>query len=59
VDRVREVGNAAKTVALPSTPQLCGQCADRKVAILPDGTVAPCVLGRFLPAGHVRGVPLK
>ncbi|MBC2907693.1 SPASM domain-containing protein [Streptomyces sp. PSKA01] len=29
------------------------QCADGKAAILPDGQVVPCVLGRFLPAGNV------
>ncbi|QRX95791.1 radical SAM protein [Streptomyces noursei] len=54
VDRVRGVGNAAKTAAIPSTSELCGRCADGKAAILPDGTVAPCVLGRFLPAGDVK-----
>jgi MoaA/NifB/PqqE/SkfB family radical SAM enzyme len=41
IDRVREVGNAARTAA-----------------ILPDGTVAPCVLGRFLPAGNVKAAGL-
>ena len=54
IDRVRAVGNAAKTALLPSTSELCGRCADGKAAILPDGTVAPCVLGRFLPAGSVK-----
>ncbi|GCB49246.1 hypothetical protein SNL152K_6580 [Streptomyces sp. NL15-2K] len=53
VDRVRGVGNAA-TTQIPSTSQLCGRCADGKAAILPDGKVAPCVLGRFLPAGDVK-----
>lgn len=53
VDRVRGVGSAAKG-GLPSTSELCGRCADGKAAILPDGTVAPCVLGRFLPAGDAK-----
>ena len=53
VDRVRGVGNAAKTL-IPSTSELCGRCADGKAAVLPDGTVTPCVLGRFLPAGDVK-----
>ncbi|MGW0917172.1 radical SAM protein, partial [Streptomyces sp. NPDC002784] len=57
VDRVRGVGNAAK--ALPSTSELCGNCADGRAAIMPDGTVIPCVLGRFLPAGSVKGGSLK
>ncbi|WP_405961329.1 radical SAM protein [Streptomyces sp. NBC_00024] len=53
VDRVRGVGNAAKTL-IPSTSELCGRCALGKAAILPDGKVAPCVLGRFLTAGDVK-----
>ncbi|EFG05034.1 radical SAM protein [Streptomyces clavuligerus] len=52
VDRVRRVGNAAGSV-LPSTSALCGRCGDGKAAILPDGTVAPCEIGRFLPGGSV------
>ncbi|MFF7927398.1 radical SAM protein [Streptomyces mirabilis] len=53
VDRVRGVGNAAQTL-VPSASELCGRCAEGKAAILPDGKVAPCVLGRFLPAGDVK-----
>ncbi|WP_327434759.1 radical SAM/SPASM domain-containing protein [Streptomyces sp. NBC_01236] len=59
IDRVRGVGNAAKSqTLLPSTAELCGRCADGKAAILPDGTVTPCVLGRFLPAGDVKSATL-
>ncbi|WP_089105488.1 radical SAM protein [Streptomyces hyaluromycini] len=59
VDNVRAVGNAAKTgIPIPSTSELCGRCADGKAAILPDGTVTPCVLGRFLPAGDAKAGPL-
>ncbi|MGW6145697.1 radical SAM protein, partial [Streptomyces sp. NPDC055140] len=47
-DRVRAVGNAAKGASLPSTSSLCGRCAHGMAAILSDGTVTPCVLGRFL-----------
>ncbi|MEU0689542.1 radical SAM protein [Streptomyces uncialis] len=57
VDQVRAVGNAA-TGTLPSTSTLCGRCGDGKAAILPDGSVAPCEIGRFLPAGSVRGATL-
>ncbi|MDX2935981.1 radical SAM/SPASM domain-containing protein [Streptomyces ipomoeae] len=53
IDQVRGVGNAAKTM-IPSTSSLCGRCADGKAAILPDGKVTPCVLGRFLPSGDVK-----
>ena len=51
-DRVRGVGNAA--TALPSVSELCGNCADGRAAVMPDGRVAPCVLGRFLDAGSVK-----
>ncbi|MEU9599835.1 radical SAM protein [Streptomyces sp. NPDC048109] len=54
-DRVRAVGNAATSTAIPSTSALCGRCANGMAAILSDGTVTPCVLGRFLPAGQVQG----
>ena len=52
IDRVRGVGNAAKR--LPSTAELCGNCARGRAAVMPDGQVTPCVLGRFLPAGSVK-----
>jgi MoaA/NifB/PqqE/SkfB family radical SAM enzyme len=51
-DRVRGVGNATKI--LPSTSELCGNCARGHAAVMPDGQVTPCVLGRFLPAGSVK-----
>ncbi|MFC9914403.1 hypothetical protein ACFVJQ_32860, partial [Streptomyces sp. NPDC127197] len=59
VDRVRAVGNAARTTLFPSTSELCGRCADGRAALLPDGTVTPCVRGRFLPAGCVKTAGLK
>ncbi|MYY11087.1 radical SAM protein [Streptomyces sp. SID4919] len=57
VDQVRAVGNASGTV-MPSTSALCGRCGVGKAAILPDGSVAPCEIGRFLPAGSVRDATL-
>jgi MoaA/NifB/PqqE/SkfB family radical SAM enzyme len=59
LDRVRGVGNAAKGTGLPSTSELCGRCATGIAAVLSDGTVTPCVLGRFLPAGQVQDAPLE
>ncbi|MEU6355207.1 radical SAM protein [Streptomyces sp. NPDC047072] len=59
IDRVRGVGNAAKDAGLPSRSELCGRCATGIAAILSDGTVAPCVLGRFLPAGQIKDTPLE
>ncbi|MEU5476683.1 radical SAM protein [Streptomyces mirabilis] len=58
-DRVRGVGNAITGSGLPSTSALCGRCAHGIAAILSDGTVTPCVLGRFLPAGQVQDTALK
>ncbi|MFD9053333.1 radical SAM protein [Streptomyces zaomyceticus] len=57
VDKVRAVGRAAGGL-LPSTSSLCGRCGNGKAAILPDGRVAPCEMGRFLAAGSVRETPL-
>jgi pyruvate-formate lyase-activating enzyme len=58
IDRVRAVGNAAKDTGLPSTSELCGRCARGTAAVLSDGTVVPCVIGRFLPAGQIKSTPL-
>lgn len=57
VSEVRAVGNAAGAV-LPSVSSLCGQCANRKAAVLPNGQVAPCEIGRFLTAGSVKDASL-
>ncbi|MFJ6101777.1 radical SAM protein [Streptomyces sp. NPDC092359] len=54
VDRVRAVGRAAGGL-LPSPSSLCGRCGDGKAAVLPDGQVSVCELGRFLTGGNVRG----
>ncbi|WP_431770897.1 radical SAM protein [Streptomyces cucumeris] len=53
VDKVRAVGRAAGTL-LPSPSSLCGRCGDGKAAVLPDGQVSVCELGRFLAGGNVR-----
>lgn len=52
-DDVRGVGRATKTL-IPSTAELCGNCARGRAAIMPDGQLTPCVLGRFLPAGNAK-----
>ncbi|GAB7187095.1 hypothetical protein ATKI12_6926 [Kitasatospora sp. Ki12] len=53
LDWARAVGRAAGGDE-PTMDALCGKCALGKLAILPDGAVAPCVLGRFLPTGNVK-----
>ncbi|MGW3680716.1 SPASM domain-containing protein [Streptomyces prasinus] len=57
VSKVRPVGNAAGA-AVPSTSSLCGRCGDKKAAILPDGNVSVCEMGRFLTAGSVKDASL-
>jgi MoaA/NifB/PqqE/SkfB family radical SAM enzyme len=51
-DKVRSVGRAE--VHVPSRSDLCGRCADGRAAVMTDGTVTPCVLGRFLPTGNAK-----
>jgi sulfatase maturation enzyme AslB (radical SAM superfamily) len=57
VSEVRAVGNAAGT-AVPSISSLCGRCGDQKAAVLPDGNVSVCEMGRFLTAGSVKDASL-
>lgn len=52
VDRVRSVGRGERH--LPSTKDLCGGCGKGRAAVMTDGTVTPCVLGRFLPTGNAK-----
>lgn len=57
VRRVQGVGRAAGDGA--SDPaELCGRCGSTVAAVLPDGTLTPCVLGRWLDCGNVRETPL-
>ncbi|WP_328493482.1 radical SAM protein [Streptomyces sp. NBC_00414] len=51
-DRVRSVGRGE--VHIPSPSDLCGRCARGRAAVMTDGTVTPCVLGRFLPTGNAK-----
>lgn len=58
IDRMRPVGRAAPGGADPDPADLCGRCGIDKAAVLPDGTLALCVLGRSLTAGNVTGASL-
>jgi len=51
-DRVRSVGRGE--VHVPSIGDLCGRCAKGRAAVMTDGTVTPCVLGRFLNTGNAK-----
>lgn len=52
-DRARAFGRASRGAA-PTMADLCGHCADGKIAIGPDGSVWPCVLGRFITLGNAK-----
>jgi MoaA/NifB/PqqE/SkfB family radical SAM enzyme len=52
VDRMREVGRGVRT-GQPGVEQLCGRCADGRLAVSPDGDVWPCVFSRWLVIGNV------
>jgi radical SAM protein with 4Fe4S-binding SPASM domain len=51
-DRLRQVGRGVRTQD-PDVSQLCGACAQGKVAISPNGDVWPCVFARWMPLGNV------
>lgn len=51
-DRLRAFGRGA--VGLPDEADTCGRCGHGSAAILPDGSVTPCVFTRTATAGSVR-----
>ncbi|MFD8993273.1 radical SAM protein [Streptomyces abikoensis] len=53
IDRSRAIGRAA-TAGKPDASELCGRCGRGQLAVLPDGSVAPCVMSRFMPGGSVK-----
>jgi MoaA/NifB/PqqE/SkfB family radical SAM enzyme len=57
VDRLRHVGRGIEKGRKqfgPSQDQLCGACAEGKLAVSPNGDVWPCVFSRWLTIGNVR-----
>lgn len=60
IDHVRGVGRGANGNQ-PNVDALCGQCANGKLAILPDGDAYPCVFSRWpaMRAGNVLDQPLQ
>ncbi|MFJ1756523.1 radical SAM/SPASM domain-containing protein [Kitasatospora sp. NPDC088134] len=60
VDPVRAIGRAAPDGPGPGgREELCGHCARGRAAVLPDGSVAACVMsGTMMSAGNVRCAPL-
>jgi hypothetical protein len=57
VDHIRQVGRGARD-AQPGFSQLCGHCADGKLAVMASGDVYPCVFSRWLPVGDARRTSL-
>ncbi|HEV3172193.1 MAG TPA: radical SAM/SPASM domain-containing protein [Actinocrinis sp.] len=55
-DRLRAFGRGA--AALPDETDTCGECGHGCAAVLPDGSVVPCVFTRMAVAGSVRSGPL-
>jgi len=53
-DHLRQFGRGTT----PDPAQACGHCGYRRAAILPDGTVTPCPLTRWMNAGNVTDIPL-
>jgi MoaA/NifB/PqqE/SkfB family radical SAM enzyme len=61
-DRVRHIGRASTLGtpdAIDAVGELCGMCGSKRVAVLPDGSVAPCIMSRRLIVGHVEDKPLS
>ncbi|WP_328808784.1 radical SAM protein [Nonomuraea montanisoli] len=56
IDRMRLLGRPAQRACNAS--ELCGRCGDGIAAVLPDGTLSPCPLSRWLAAGNVTTTPL-
>lgn len=57
VDHLRQVGRGVSGEVTPeTTSQLCGNCANGVLAVLPDGSVQPCVFSRHTEfrIGNVR-----
>ncbi|WP_236788127.1 radical SAM/SPASM domain-containing protein [Amycolatopsis sp. GM8] len=52
-DLLREIGRGVRKVG-ESAAQLCGQCGDGVAAVLPDGSVRPCIMSRWMDTGNVR-----
>jgi MoaA/NifB/PqqE/SkfB family radical SAM enzyme len=53
-DHLREFGRGT----VPAPDQACGNCGHHRAAVLPDGSVTPCPLTRWMKAGNVRATGL-
>jgi hypothetical protein len=53
-DHLREFGRGTN----PDPSQACGNCGHHRAAVLPDGSVTPCPLTRWMKPGNVLETPL-
>lgn len=51
-DHLRQVGRGERTQTADAS-QLCGWCTSDNLAVLPDGSVTPCVFSSWLAVGNV------
>jgi hypothetical protein len=58
VHRLQGLGRAAREGNPGDPGELCGNCGDDRAAIMPDGQLTPCVMGRWLDSGNVRDASL-
>jgi MoaA/NifB/PqqE/SkfB family radical SAM enzyme len=54
----QDLGRAARDGNTQDTSELCGRCGDNRAAIMADGQLTPCVVGRWLDSGNVKTTPL-
>jgi len=53
-DHLREFGRGTN----PDPSQACGNCGHHRAAVLPNGSVTPCPLTRWMVAGNITTTPL-
>jgi hypothetical protein len=55
---VQGTGRAAAEGRKNDPAELCGHCGIGRAAILPDGQLTPCVIGRWMHTGNVKETPV-
>ncbi|WP_433358803.1 radical SAM protein [Streptosporangium sp. CA-115845] len=55
-DRLRVLGRPQR--GAPDITELCGNCGRGSAAVLPDGSLTPCPMSRWMLCGDVRAVGL-
>jgi MoaA/NifB/PqqE/SkfB family radical SAM enzyme len=58
IRRAQGVGRAAHDGSGEDLSELCGHCGLDRAAVLSDGQLVPCAIGRWLDCGNVHDTPL-